>query len=261
VVVRSWNVFHGNTVPPGRRRFLEEMVRLVTRDGPDVVCLQEVPPWALGRIGEWSGMQVYGEVAARPSIGPVPSTAEVGRVITDVNSGLLRSGFEGQANAILVSPERKILARHVLTLNPLRFRIREARRLALPLVARLAWAKERRQCVAVRLDGGLVVGNLHATKARNPRIPDAEIVRAAEWVSRLAGDAPAILAGDFNVDTARSVAIEQLDGYTKAGPGIDHVLARGASTGPYDRWTPERRRLGELALSDHAPVEVEVEVP
>ena len=51
--------------------------------------------------------------------------------------------------------------------------------------------------------------------------------------------------------------IDQLDGYTKAGPGIDHV-ARGASTGPYDRWTPERRRLGQLALSDHAPVEVEV---
>ena len=69
---------------------------------------------------------------------------------------------------------------------------------------------------------------------------------------------PAILAGDFNVDTARSVVIDQLDGYTKAGPGIDHVVARGASTGPYDRWTPERRRLGQLALSDHAPVEVEV---
>ncbi|MGH2931411.1 MAG: endonuclease/exonuclease/phosphatase family protein, partial [Gaiellaceae bacterium] len=113
-------------------------------------------------------------------------------------------------------------------------------------------------CMAVRLEGGVVVANLHATKARNPRIPDAEIVRAARWSARLARDAPAILAGDFNVDTARSVTIDQLDGYTKAGPGIDHVVARGATTGPYDRWTPERRRLGKLALSDHAPVEVEV---
>ncbi|HEX7255162.1 MAG TPA: endonuclease/exonuclease/phosphatase family protein [Gaiellaceae bacterium] len=258
MIVRTWNLFHGNTVPPGRRRYVEEMVRLVTQDAPDVVCLQEVPPWALGRIGEWSGMQVYSEVAARPSIGPLPSTAELGRVITDLHPGLLRSGFEGQANAILVAPERPILARHVLTLNPLGFRLREGRRLGLPLVSQLAWGRERRQCVAVRLEGGLVLANLHATKARNPRVPDAEIVRAAEWAAALAGDAPAILAGDFNVDTARSVTIEQLDGYTKAGPGIDHVVARGASTGPYDRWTPARRRLGELALSDHAPVEVEV---
>jgi endonuclease/exonuclease/phosphatase family metal-dependent hydrolase len=258
VVVRTWNIFHGNTVPPGRRRYVEEMVRLVTHDGPDFVCLQEVPPWALEEIGEWSGMQVFGAVTERPTIGPIPSTVGIGRRITDWHPGWLRSGFEGQANAILVAPNRRILSRHVLTLNPLGFRLREARRLGLPVISQLAWAKERRQCVAVRLDGGLVVGNLHATKARNPRVPDAEVVRAARWTAGLAGDAPAILAGDFNVDTARSVVIERLDGYTKAGPGIDHVVARGASTGPYDRWTPERRRLGKLALSDHAPVEVEV---
>ena len=251
-------MFHGNTVPPGRRRYVEEMIRLVTKDGPDVVCLQEVPPWAFDPIAEWSGMQIYGEIAARPTIGPLPSTVSLGRAITDLNPGLLRSGFEGQANAILVARDRRILSRHVLTLNPLRFRLREARRLGLSPVELLAWGKERRQCIAVRLEGGMVVANLHATKARNPRIPDAELVRAAGWAARLAGDAPAILAGDFNVDTARSVTIDQLDGYTKAGPGVDHVVARGASTGPYNRWTPERRRLGQLALSDHAPVEVEV---
>jgi endonuclease/exonuclease/phosphatase family metal-dependent hydrolase len=251
-------MFHGNTVPPGRRRYVEEMIRLVTKDGPDVVCLQEVPPWAFDPIAEWSGMQIYGEIAARPTIGPLPSTVSLGRAITDLNPGLLRSGFEGQANAILVAPDRQILSRHVVTLNPLRFRLREARRLGLSLVELLAWGKERRQCMAVRLEGGMVVANLHATKARNPRIPDAELVRAAGWAARLACDAPAILAGDFNVDTARSVTIDQLDGYTKAGPGVDHVVARGASTGPYDRWTPERRLLGQLALSDHAPVEVEV---
>jgi Endonuclease/Exonuclease/phosphatase family len=258
VLVRTWNIFHGNTVPPGRRRYVEEMIRLVTHDRPDFVCLQEVPPWALEPIAEWSGMQVFGVVTVRPSIGPLPSTVAFGRWITDLHPGLLRSGFEGQANAILVPPERRILARHVVTLNPLRFRLREGRRIGLSLVSQLAWGKEKRQCIAVRLEGGLVVANLHATKARNPRIPDAEIVRAARWAARLAGEAPCILAGDFNVDTARSVVIEQLDGFTKAGPGIDHVVARGATTGPYDRWTPERRRLGELALSDHPPVEVEV---
>jgi endonuclease/exonuclease/phosphatase family metal-dependent hydrolase len=258
VVVRTWNLFHGNTVPPGRRRYVEEMVRLVTEDGPDFVCLQEVPPWALERLGGWSGMQVFGQVAARPTIGPVPSTAELGRRVTDLHPGLLRSGFEGQANAILVSPKRAILSRHVLTLNPIGFRLREGRRLGLSIVHQLAWGKERRQAVAVRLDGGLVVTSLHATNSRNPRIPDAEIRRAAHWAVGLAKEAPCILAGDFNVDAARSVVITNLDGFSKAGPGVDHVLVRGAAAGPYDRWMPERRRLGNLALSDHAPVEVEV---
>lgn len=258
MVVRTWNLFHGNTVPPGRRRHVEEMIRLVTRDRPDLVCLQEVPPWALDLIGEWSGMQVFGQVAARPTIGPLPSAAELGRRLTDLHPGLFRSAFEGQANAILVSPARKILSRHVLTLNPVCFRLREGRRLGLPVVTQLAWAKERRQCVAVRLESGAFVANLHATNARNPRITDVEIVRAAHWAVGLAKEGPCILAGDFNVDKARSIAIDHLDGFTKAGPGVDHVLVRGGSAGPYDRWTPERRRLGQLALSDHAPVEVEV---
>ena len=258
MIVRTWNIFHGNTVPPGRFRYVKEMIRLVTHDRPDIVCLQEVPPWALDPIGEWSGMQVFGEVAARPTIGPFPSTAGLGRWITDLNPGLLRSGFEGQANAILVAPDRKILARHVITLNPLRFRLQVARRLRLSTVSLLAWGKERRECIAVRLDGGLVVANLHATKARNPRVPDAEVIRAARWTRELAGHGACILAGDFNVDTARSVAIDNLAGFSHPGPGIDHVLAKGLHVGPYDRWTPERRRLGLLALSDHAPVEVEV---
>ena len=233
------------------------MVRLVTEDGPDFVCLQEVPPWALERVGEWSRMQVFGQVAARPTIGPLPSTAELGRRLTDLHPGLFRSGFEGQANAILVSSEWTILSRHVLTLNPVGFRLRQGRRHGLPAVTQLAWGKERRQALAVRLEGGLVVTNLHATNARNPRVADAEILRAARWAVALAREAPCILAGDFNVDTARSVVIDHLDGFSKAGPGVDHVVMRGMSAAQYDRWTPDRRRLGKLALSDHAPVEVQ----
>src|SRR5688572_12783817 len=104
VLVRSWNLFHGNTVPVQRRDELERMVRIAAEDEPDVVCLQEVPVWALERLGEWSGMQVFGEVGARPSLGPVPSTAGIGRALTDVHHGLLRSAFTGQANAILIAP-------------------------------------------------------------------------------------------------------------------------------------------------------------
>jgi endonuclease/exonuclease/phosphatase family metal-dependent hydrolase len=257
VVIRTWNLFHGNTFPPGRARFVEQMVRLVTAGSPDVVCLQEVPPWALRRLGEWSEMQVFGEVAARPMVGPVPVTAEVGRHLTDINPGLFRSGFEGQANAILV--RRTITARHVITLNPFVYRFRVARKVGLTPVAELAWGKERRQAIAVRVEGGALLANLHATNAVDMRIPEAEVERAAQWAGRLAGDNLCVVAGDLNADTARSKVFGGLAGFSAAGPGVDHVLVRGAEVSEYDRWPRERRQLGELVLSDHAPVEVVVQ--
>jgi endonuclease/exonuclease/phosphatase family metal-dependent hydrolase len=256
VVIRTWNLFHGNTHPPGRRRYVEEMVRLVTEGEPDAVCLQEVPPWALRRLGEWSGMNVFGEVAARPMIGPIPVSAELGRHLTDLHPGRLRSAFEGQANAILV--RRTIVAQHVITLNPLGFRFRTARRLRLPLLRELAWGKERRQAIAVRLEGGAVIANLHATNARDVRLPEAEVERAAQWAGRLAGSDLCIVAGDLNVDTKRSQVFGRLAGFSAAGPGVDHVLVRGAAVSDYDRWPRERRRLGTLLLSDHAPVEARI---
>jgi endonuclease/exonuclease/phosphatase family metal-dependent hydrolase len=256
VVIRTWNLFHGNTLPPGRRRYVEQMVRLVTEGEPDAVCLQEVPPWAVERLGQWSGMHVFGETAARPMVGPVPITAELGRHLTDLNPGLFRSAFEGQANAILV--RRKILARHVITLNSLPFRFKTARRLDLPLTRELAWGKERRQAIAVRLEGGAMVANLHATNAADVRIPEAEVERAVQWAGALAGEDLCVVAGDLNVDTKRSEVFGRLAGFSAAGPGIDHVLVRGADVTEYDRWPRKRRRLGKLLLSDHAPVEVRV---
>ena len=96
LLVRTWNVFHGNTSPPERAGHLEEIVRLATEDEPDVVCLQEVPVWALRHLAEWSGMQSFGAVAARPRLG----SAELGHLITELNYGLFRSAFTGQAGVV-----------------------------------------------------------------------------------------------------------------------------------------------------------------
>jgi endonuclease/exonuclease/phosphatase family metal-dependent hydrolase len=256
VVVRTWNLFHGNTWPPTGKRYVEEMIKLVTEGGPDVVCLQEVPPWALPRLGEWSGMHVFGDVAHPPTVGPIPVTVEMGRWLTDHNPGFFRSAFEGQANAILV--RRPILARHVLTLNPFAFRFATARRLGLAPLSELAWGKERRRAQAVRIEGGAVLANLHATNSGDVRIPEAEVERAAAWAGRLAGEDLCILAGDLNVDTRRSEVFGRLAGFSAAGPGVDHVLVRGADAGEYDRWPVASREAGGLVLSDHAPVEVRV---
>jgi endonuclease/exonuclease/phosphatase family metal-dependent hydrolase len=95
MLVRTWNLFHGNAAPPERRAFLPRMIELVTSDGPDVVCLQELPVWALRHLERWSGMHASGAVARRPLL---PLGA---RAVTALHHGLLRSAVTGEADAIL----------------------------------------------------------------------------------------------------------------------------------------------------------------
>jgi endonuclease/exonuclease/phosphatase family metal-dependent hydrolase len=266
VVVRSWNVFHGNTVPLRRGDALERMVRLVSDDRPHVVCLQEVPVWALDHLAEWSGMAALGDVAQQPSVGPVPTTARVGRALTSLHHGLFRSAFTGQANAVLLGPDVRVLDRRVLTLNARDFRTAQSRWLGLSTFARLAWAKERRIAQVLRLvlpDGRtLLLGHLHATFYRpDERLPDAEVLRAAVFTDAAAepGDI-CVLAGDFNLRAERSASLAELRawGFSLPGPGVDHVLVRGGEPSPLEVWAAERRTVDGLVLSDHAPVEVAI---
>src|SRR5262249_22656786 len=97
MLVRTWNLFHGNSVPPGRSAYLEQMLRLAVADRPDVLLLQEVPPYAFGDLERWAGMTAFTQVAHRPPFG-----ATLGGKITKLDPGLLRSAFAGQGNAILV---------------------------------------------------------------------------------------------------------------------------------------------------------------
>jgi endonuclease/exonuclease/phosphatase family metal-dependent hydrolase len=230
VLVRSWNLFHGNTVPPGRRGHLEEMIRLATEDRPDVLCVQEVPLWALPRLSRWSGMTVRHVVTRQALLG-----ARLGGMVTRLHNGFFRSAFAGQANAILLAPR----------LEP-----REHRRVRID-----EGRNEPRWCQAVRLDG-LAVGNLHATNDfRHPEVPAAEVVRAEAFVTELAQGLPCVLAGDFNL---RAEHLHELPGWSSLGPGIDHVLVRELAASPLLVWPPERRGHDGAVLSDHAPVEVRI---
>ena len=271
LLVRSWNLFHGNVLPTERRAYLDEMIRLVCADRPDVVCLQELPPWALGHLAEWSGMQAFGDVARRPSIGPLPSTAEVGRIVTSFHHGLIRSFVAGQANAVLLAPELRAEERRVCVLNPLSFRRVQSRRLRLEPLARLAWGRERRICQALEVtfpDGRRgVLANIHATNFwRDTRLPDAELLRAASFADGLAKPhEPVLLCGDFNIRVGLSRTLQELSGadwgFSKpTSRGIDHLLVRGLRIvhGPI-RWPVERRIFKGRLLSDHAPVEARVE--
>ena len=261
MLVRSWNLFHGNTQPPQRHAFLDDMLELATRDDPDVLCVQEVPAWALGRF-------TAGDIAAPPRVGPLPISAGLGKALTELDHGRLRSAFSGQGNGILVKPGLRVVAHAVLQLNPRRFRDAQARELGLGLVARLAWAKERRIVHSLRLAlpdaRTMLVANLHCTSYRpDKRIADAELLRAAWFaVSESEPGDVVVLAGDFNVTALQSATLELLQhedwGFSAPGPGIDHVLVRGASASPILRWDDARRTRGDRFLSDHAPVELEI---
>jgi len=249
LLIRSWNLFHGRTAPPGRRAYLEEMVRLASADQPDVLCLQEVPVWATSHLEDWSRMTAVVDVACRPTL-----PGRLARAITDLDNGFFRAAFTGQANAALVAPQLRVLEHARLVLNP-------GLAGALP---RMPFVRERRICQVVRLElvdkRTLLVGNLHASN--EPAAAGTETLRASVFLEAVAKEGePIALAGDFNV-RADSPVLAQLSspewGFSAPGGGIDHILVRGLAAGPLVTWPVERRSQNGHVLSDHAPVELRV---
>lgn len=230
ILVRTWNLFHGNAMPPERRGYLRQMVELVTTDGPGIVCLQEVPVWGLRHLERWSGMRAFGAVAAVPR-----GTAEVGRWITELHHGLLRSALTGQANAMLVARSLDVTEERTLVISE---------------------SGERRVCQLARVAGLAAVGNFHATGGP---VADEQFGRAVDYVA--AADEQAIIAGDANVRPGEGQTYERLAslGFSAPLPGsIDQIVVRGLEATPLVAWPDERRRVQGRLLSDHAPVELTV---
>lgn len=195
------------------------MVELVTADRPDVVCLQEVPLWALPQLGRWSGMSAVG-AEARPSRVRSP---RLGHRITSIHHGIFRSAFTGEAGAILVEK---------------RFRIGDERRMVVNEVGL------RRIVHSVRLDDDLVIANFHiAGEDTQWRVVESYVAQFGRVVA----------AGDANIPGA------SLSGFSAPLPGsIDQILVKGVPSTAPARWPDELRRLGGRLLSDHAPVELSV---
>ena len=221
MLVRSWNLLHGRTSPPGPRLYLREMVELATGDDPDVVCLQELPLWSLRELGQWSGMQVFSAVTKRPLV-----PRRLGGLLQRLDPRRFRSAVTGQANVILLARRHRSLEHRV---------VRVSQR-----------GRERRVCHAVRLEH-VVVGNVHASNEFDaPEVPRAELRRAHALLEEMSASGEArVLAGDFNLRDP-----------DLPGPNIDHIVVAGAPHGPLVVWSDERRRHDGAVLSDHAPVEL-----
>jgi endonuclease/exonuclease/phosphatase family metal-dependent hydrolase len=177
MLVRTWNLFHGNASPPERRAFLRRMIELVTHDRPDVVCLQELPVWALRHLERWSGMHASSAVARRPLL---PFGA---RAVTAFHHGLLRSAVTGEADAILT--------------------LEQARGLGVQVVG---GSKLRRIAHAVDLDGVSIV-NFHIDGDREQL---DRVVGLARERSIVAGDANLVSAGADGFSPPLAGSIDQI---------------------------------------------------
>jgi endonuclease/exonuclease/phosphatase family metal-dependent hydrolase len=177
MLVRTWNLFHGNVFPPRRRAFLRQMIERVTQDRPDVVCLQELPVWALPQLAAWSGMYALGAVARRPLL-PVGA-----RGVTALHHGLLRSAVTGEADAILTREPARELGVHVVGEDRL-----------------------RRIAQAVDFEGVTVV-NFHID---GDRTQFDRVVALARERTILAGDANLVSAGADGFSPPLAGSIDQI---------------------------------------------------
>ena len=203
------------------------MIRLVTGDAPDIVALQEVPVWALGRLERWSGMTARSAKTMPALLGPLA------RLAASLDPIRFRSMVTGQANAILVNPRFEVGEHRTLVLNPY-----------LSWRARMLQWKHRRVCQALEVTARgeeLVVGNLHAAPVRD------QILLASEF---LADAERSLLCGDFNLRRF------EIAGFSAPIEGLDQIFVRGLDfEQPPLAWPLERRRIDGLLLSDHAPIE------
>jgi endonuclease/exonuclease/phosphatase family metal-dependent hydrolase len=187
MLVRTWNLFHGNASPPERLAFLQRMIELVTHDRPEIVCLQELPVWSLRHLERWSGMHASSAVARRPLL---PFGA---RAVTGLHHGLLRSAVTGEADAILTRDPARELGVHVVGEDRL-----------------------RRIAQAVDVEGVTVV-NFHID---GDRAQFDRVVALAPERSILAGDANLVSPGADGFSPPLPGSIDQIlvRGLTLRGP-------------------------------------------
>jgi endonuclease/exonuclease/phosphatase family metal-dependent hydrolase len=194
MLVLSWNLFHGRSVPDAPREQLADFAARLAGWEWDVALLQEVPPWWPPVLGRACGASARTALTSRNWVLPVSRWAARRR------PDVIKS-WGGGANAILVRGEA-IIEHRVRTLR--------------------AWP-ERRVVHGVRLERGRWVANLHATAHSEPHA-QADLDLAARTAGAWSAGAPVVLGGDLNL---RAPVVR---GFAHvAGHSVDHLFVRPAS--------------------------------
>jgi endonuclease/exonuclease/phosphatase family metal-dependent hydrolase len=213
VLVLSWNLYHGRAVPPAGRDLYPAFAASLAGWAWDVALLQECPPWWPAQLAADCDAHERHALTSRNAFLPLR------RFIARRWPDIIKSNGGG-ANAILVRGD----------IEPADHRF-----------AVLRTHPERRVVHGVRL-GDTWIANLHA-QVWSEEQAQADAATAAAHVLAWAGDAPAVLGGDFNTRAPRPPGLIDLGGHK-----VDRILARG--------WTAAApvKTLDHGQLSDHAPV-------
>lgn len=194
MLVLTWNLFHGRSVPDAPREQLAGFAARLAGWEWDVALLQEVPPWWPPALGRACGASARTALTSRNWVLPVSRWAARRR------PDVIKS-WGGSANAILVRGEA-ITEHRVRTLR--------------------AWP-ERRVLHGVRLERGWWIANLHATAHSEARA-QADLDLAARTAAEWSAGALLVLGGDLNL---RAPVVS---GFTHAaGHGVDHLFVRPAT--------------------------------
>jgi endonuclease/exonuclease/phosphatase family metal-dependent hydrolase len=218
MLVLTWNLFHGRSVPDAPREQLAEFADRLAAWEWDVALLQEVPPWWPPALGRASRATARTALTSRNWFMPVARWAAQRR------PDVIKS-WGGGANAILV--RGAAVTEH---------RMRTLR----------AWP-ERRVVHGVRLEHAWWVCNLHA-QAHSEARAQADVALAATTATAWSAGAPVVLGGDLNTRAPIAAGFAHA-----AGDGVDHVLARGlhvagpARTLPHGRLSDHAPVLASLA--------------
>jgi endonuclease/exonuclease/phosphatase family metal-dependent hydrolase len=209
MLVLTWNLFHGRSVPDAPRSLLADFAAQLAAWEWDVALLQEVPPWWPPALGHACGASARTALTSRNWLRPVSRRAAERR------PDVIKS-WGGGANTILVRGE-----------GVLEHRLRTLR----------SWP-ERRVVHGVRLERGWWVCNLHA-QAHSEARAQADVARAATTTIAWSAGAPAILGGDLNTPVPVAPGFQAVAGYS-----VDHVLARLLRAGAAGR-TLQRDQLSD----------------
>ena len=223
MMILSWNLFHGRSLPPTRHSLLDQFAAHLVRWSWDVALLQEVPPWWPGSLARAAAADHRSALTSRNSL------LVLRRAVAKRDPELAKSNGGG-CNAIL---SRTPIVEHAA----LRLRAWPERRVA------QARAPGRRD----------VRGELprqHTRAACRGRAATAVGARAA------AGRAQPrlVLGGDLNLRTplAPNRAIAHV-----AARDVDHIFLRGLVAAGVE--TLDRHVVvdgASVELSDHPPLRV-----
>ena len=210
--------------------------------------------------------------AAWPCSAPSRCARSAGRLarrLTRLHPRRLRSALSGQANAILFARRLSPHEHRDLVLNPAWFRT-QCRRPARPTPGeRSAWARNRRVAQVYASRAGYARSSSSTrTSRRRPTAAaaDAELAR----VLALARTLPRPASRSSCAATSTSLPARSQNARRPRQGAAIHPPARGSTTslvrgleltrGP-EPWPDAARRLGDVLLSDHAPLEAAMMAP